>query len=108
MVIIDPHQGAVGASGAGFGLAATYYVLTRKLHEQPIDRNRLLFTSVLWLVFAAGITSWQGHLGGLLTGAVVAVGIAYAPKKRQTPAQVIVLAAVTLVLIVAIAAKAAG
>lgn len=108
VVIIDPHQGAIGASGAGFGLAAAYFVVTRKLHHYPIDRNRLLFTFVLWLVFAAGFTSWQGHLGGLLTGAVVALGIAYAPKKRQTPAQLIVLASATLVLIVAIVAKAAG
>jgi membrane associated rhomboid family serine protease len=60
------------------------------------------------MVFAAGFTSWQGHLGGLLTGAVVALGIAYAPRKHQTPAQVIVLASVTLVLIVAIVAKATG
>jgi membrane associated rhomboid family serine protease len=107
-VIIDPHQAAIGASGAGFGLAAAYFVVTRKLHHYPIDRNRLLFTFVLWMVFAAGFTSWQGHLGGLLTGAVVALGIAYAPRKHQTPAQVIVLASVTLVLIVAIVAKAAG
>ena len=108
IVIIDPHQGAVGASGAGFGLAAAYFVLTRKVHEHPIDRNRLLFTSVLWLVFAAGITSWQGHLGGLVTGAAVAGVIAYAPRKRQTQAQVTLLAVVALVLIVAIVARAAG
>lgn len=108
VVLIDPHQGAIGASGAGFGLAAAYFVLSRKMHEHPIDRNRLLLTSVLWLVLAAGFTSWQGHLGGLLTGAVVALGIAYAPRKRQTQAQVIVLALVTLVLFAAVAAKAAA
>jgi len=108
IVIIAPERGALGASGAGFGMAAAYFVLTRKLHHHPIDRYRLLITSVLWLVFAAGFTSWQGHLGGLLTGAVVAVGLAYAPRKRQALAQVIVLAVVTLVLIAAIAVKAAG
>jgi membrane associated rhomboid family serine protease len=108
VVIIDPHQGAIGASGAGFGMAAAYFVITRKLHEYPIDRNRLLFTFVIWLVLAAGFTSWQGHLGGLLTGAVVALGLAYAPPRKREIAQVVVLALVTLVLIAAIAAKAAG
>jgi membrane associated rhomboid family serine protease len=108
VVIIDPHQGAIGASGAGFGMAATYFVITRKLHEHPIDRNRLLLTSVLWLVLAAGFTSWQGHLGGLVTGAVVALGLAYAPRRGRDVAQVIVLALVTLVLIAAIVVKAVG
>lgn len=108
VVIIDPQQGAIGASGAGFGLAAAYFVITRKLHEHPIDRQRLLITCVLWLVLAAGFTSWQGHLGGLLTGAVVALGLAYAPRRTQKAAQVIVLALVTLVLIAAIAARATG
>ena len=108
VVLIDPHQGAIGASGAGFGLAAAYFVLTRKLHEYPIDRGRLLVTSVLWLVLAAGFTSWQGHLGGLLTDAVVALGIAYAPRQRRAMAQVMVFALVTLALIVLIVAKAAG
>ncbi|MCU7730269.1 rhomboid family intramembrane serine protease [Actinoplanes sp. KI2] len=107
-VVLDPHQRSIGASGAGFGLAAAYFVVTRKLHHYPIDRNRLMLSFVLWLVLAAGFTSWQGHLGGLLTGAVVALGIAYAPKKHQTQAQLIVLAVVTLVLIAAIAAKATG
>ncbi|MFI5890709.1 rhomboid family intramembrane serine protease [Actinoplanes sp. NPDC051513] len=108
VVIIDPHQGAIGASGAGFGMAAAYFVITRKLHEHPIDRNRLLLTSVLWLVLAAGFTSWQGHLGGLVAGAVVALGLAYAPRRGRDGTQAIVLALVTLVLIAAIVAKAVG
>ncbi|WP_433300869.1 rhomboid family intramembrane serine protease [Actinoplanes sp. CA-030573] len=106
IVLIDPHQGAIGASGAGFGLAAAYFVITRKLHEYPIDRNRLIFTALLWLVFAAGFTSWQGHLGGLVTGAAVAAGLAYAPRQRRETVQVAALIVVAVVLIAAIAAKA--
>jgi membrane associated rhomboid family serine protease len=106
VVIIDPQQSAIGASGAGFGLAAAYFVITRKLHEYPLDRNRLLFTALLWLVFAAGFTSWQGHLGGAVTGAVVAVGIAYAPRRRRDSVQVAVMAAVAVALIAAMVASA--
>jgi membrane associated rhomboid family serine protease len=106
IVIIDPHQNAIGASGAGFGLAAAYFVITRKLHEYPLDRNRLLFTALLWLVFAAGFTSWQGHLGGAVTGAVVAAGIAYAPRRRRDAVQVAVMAAVAVALIAAMVVSA--
>jgi membrane associated rhomboid family serine protease len=106
VVIIDPHQGAIGASGAGFGLAAAYFVVTRKLHSYPIDRNQLIIGSLLWLVLAAGITSWQGHLGGLLTGAVVAVALAYAPRRHREWAQAAALAAVAALLVAAVVAKA--
>jgi membrane associated rhomboid family serine protease len=107
-VLLDPTQGSLGASGAGFGLAAAYFVLTRKLHTYPIDRNRLLLSFVLWMVLAAGFTSWAGHLGGLLTGAVVAVGYAYAPRRnpKQKIVQAAVVAGVAVVLIAAVVAKA--
>jgi membrane associated rhomboid family serine protease len=106
VVLVDPHQSAIGASGAGFGLAAAYFVLTRKLHEYPLDRNQLLIGFVLWLVLAAGFTSWEGHLGGLLTGAAVAVGLAYAPRRNREIVQAAALVAVAVVLIGAIVAKA--
>ena len=105
-VVLDPHQAALGASGAGFGLAAAYFVLTRKLHAYPIDRNRLLISFVLWMVLAAGFTSWAGHLGGLLTGAVVAAGYAYAPRGKRAVVQAVVVAAVVLLLIAVVVVKA--
>jgi membrane associated rhomboid family serine protease len=106
VVLLDPAQGAIGASGAGFGLAAAYFVITRKLHSYPLDRNQLIISFLLWMVLAAGFTSWQGHLGGLLTGAVVALGIAYAPRLHQTAMQAAALAAVTVVLIASVVGKA--
>jgi len=106
VVLVDPGQSAIGASGAGFGLVATYFVVTRKLHSYPLDRNRLLISFVVWLVLAAGFTSWEGHLGGLVTGAVAAIGITYAPRTHRVLVQAVVLVALALLLIGLIVAKA--
>jgi membrane associated rhomboid family serine protease len=106
VVLVDPHQSAIGASGAGFGLVAAYFVVTRKLHSYPLDRNRLLISFVVWLVLAAGFTSWEGHLGGLLTGAVAAIGIAYAPRNHRVFVQAVVLTALAVLLVGLVVAKA--
>ena len=105
-VLIDPDQAGLGASGAGFGLAAAYFVLTRKLHEYPIARNQLLISFVLWMVLAAGFTSWQGHLGGLLTGGAAAIAIAYAPRRNREAVQAVALGAIAVLMVVALVAKA--
>jgi membrane associated rhomboid family serine protease len=104
-ILIDPAQASIGASGAGFGLAAAYFVVTRKLHEHPIDRTRLLLSFVLWLVLAAGFTSWEGHLGGLLTGAAVGFALAYAPRRNRTVVQVVALVVIGVVLVAALVAR---
>ncbi|SCG65075.1 rhomboid family intramembrane serine protease [Micromonospora inositola] len=103
--LVDPHQTVVGASGAGYGLVGCYLVLTRRLQHHPIDRNRLFFSFVLWLVLTAGWTSWEGHLGGLLTGAAVGAGMAYAPAGRRTLVQVAVSVAVAVLLVALVVVK---
>ncbi|MFD0823098.1 rhomboid family intramembrane serine protease, partial [Micromonospora zhanjiangensis] len=80
--LVDPHGSAVGASGAIYGLAACYFVVSRRLGYQPLDRNRMLIWLILWLVLSAGFTAWEGHLGELLVGGAAAVGMAYAPQRR--------------------------
>lgn len=104
--LIDPNQAAVGASGAIYGLAACYFVISRRLHQQPIDRNRLIITFVVWMVVSARFTSWQGHLGGLLAGGVAAVGIAYAPPRRRVVVQVAVTVALAALLLGLVVLKA--
>ncbi len=52
------------------------------------------------------LTSWQGHLGGLLTGAVVTFAYAYAPRgPRQTLVQAVACAGVLVLLVVAAAVQ---
>ncbi|MFD2765914.1 rhomboid family intramembrane serine protease [Micromonospora eburnea] len=98
--LISPQQAVVGASGAVYGLAGCYVVLTRRLHHHPIDRNRVLIPFLLWMVLSAGWTSWEGHLGGLLTGGAVAVAMAYAPAKRRTLVQAAVAVGLAVLLVV--------
>lgn len=86
---VAPDTVTVGASGAIFGLGAAYYVISRRLGRDMGDVNRLLAGLLIWLVVSAWFTSWQGHLGGLLTGALVTWGLAYAPARfKTTPAQI--------------------
>jgi membrane associated rhomboid family serine protease len=78
-----PYVQSIGASGAIFGLIGLYFVLSRKLHFDSLGANRQMIAAVLWLVLAARFTSWQGHLGGLVTGVAIGLVFAYAPRGRQ-------------------------
>jgi membrane associated rhomboid family serine protease len=98
--LLAPTQSAVGASGAIFGLAACYFVVASRMGQQPMDRQRLLFIFVAWMVISAGFTSWEGHLGGLLTGGLLGAALAYAPRKHRVAVHAGVFAATLIVLIV--------
>ncbi|WNI25312.1 rhomboid family intramembrane serine protease [Streptomyces sp. ITFR-16] len=101
--LVAPYDDTVGASGAVFGLAASFYVVNRRLGRDMQAVNRFLAGFLIWMVISAGFTSWQGHLGGLLTGALVTVVYAYAPAERRTAVQAagcVVLLAVLVLLVV--------
>ncbi|MFJ2028150.1 rhomboid family intramembrane serine protease [Streptosporangium sp. NPDC087985] len=90
--------GAVGASGAIYGMFGALFVVARRLGYNA--RN------MLWLIgINAAITfmiphiSWQGHLGGLITGALVGGIFAYAPPKSRNAVQWGGCVAVLLVLV---------
>lgn len=89
-------HGAVGASGALFGLLAAQLVVARKVNA---DTSSLASTLVLGVIISVlpGI-SWQGHLGGFLGGGAVAAILAYAPKERRGLVQAVGVAAVVAVL----------
>ncbi len=80
--VFAPYPGGAGASGAIFGLFAALFVILKRLRR---DTSAIIPLLVINLVisFVPGI-SWQAHLGGLVTGAVVAFAFAYAPPKRRT------------------------
>ncbi|MEZ0493351.1 rhomboid family intramembrane serine protease [Kineococcus sp. TBRC 1896] len=65
----------VGASGAIFGLFAALFVVNRHLGRQTGQIAVLIGLNFFIGVFVAGI-SWQAHLGGLVTGALVATAMA--------------------------------
>ncbi|MBG0856094.1 rhomboid family intramembrane serine protease [Streptomyces spinoverrucosus] len=87
VLLLAPDALTVGASGAIFGLGAAYYVMARRLGADMNAVNRFMAGLLLWLLISAGLTSWQGHLGGLLAGGAVALALAYAPRGRRTLVQ---------------------
>lgn len=99
--VFQPGSLTAGASGAIFGLFAALFVVNRKLGQ---DNRSVIFLIVINLSMGLVIPgiSLAGHVGGLLTGALVALGFAYAPRAQRTPVQV-ATAVMVLVLLTVIA-----
>ncbi|WP_084729826.1 rhomboid family intramembrane serine protease [Streptacidiphilus neutrinimicus] len=101
--VLAPDSLAIGASGAIFGLVGGYWVMSRRLRNDPLGGNGLLVMFVIWMVVSAGFDSWQGHLGGLLAGLAVGTGFAFAPRGKARPwvqAGAVVLVCAALVALV--------
>ena len=97
---------AAGASSAGVGLLAANAIVKRRGGEDIRPDIGLLVLLVLYnvLVGFAGL-GWLGLVGGILVGALVGAILAYAPRARRTPLQVIGLLAVVLGCLLAVTAK---
>lgn len=72
----------VGASGMVFGLFGAMLPVMRRLGRSMGQVLVLLAINGAIGFFVPNI-SWQAHLGGLVTGALVAAAYAYAPKERR-------------------------
>ncbi len=108
LLLTDTNAESLGASGAIFGLGAAYYVLARRVGADMRGVNRLMAFLLLWLVLSAGLTSWQGHLGGLLTGGVVTLAYAYVPRgPRRALLQTAACAGVLVLLVITALGKVA-
>ena len=95
----------VGASGAIFGLMGALLIVALKVGG---DVRTILFWIGLNFVFTVvgrGFISWQGHLGGFIGGVLLAVLIAYAPRRGRTAVQTTGMAAFAVVLAVAFVAR---
>jgi membrane associated rhomboid family serine protease len=106
MWLSNPYSVTIGASGCLFGLIAGLLVV---LHHLKQDFRQIL----LWLGLNVLITavmwrsiSWQGHLGGLIGGAIVAALLVYLPKPKREVTQWVALGAYAALLLAAIAVRA--
>ncbi|MFF0850328.1 rhomboid family intramembrane serine protease [Streptomyces sp. NPDC003388] len=105
VLLLAPETRTVGASGAIFGLGAAYYVMGRRLGYDRRAVNQYMAGLLVWLVVSAWLTSWQGHLGGLLAGGAVTLAYAYAPRERRALVQAGACVALLVLLVVLIAVR---
>jgi membrane associated rhomboid family serine protease len=105
LYLIEPTASAVGASGAIFGLAGAYYVTSRRLNRLSGDARQVMVLFLVWMVVSAAITSWEGHLGGLLAGSAVAVAYAYAPRQQRVIVHVVASVGMLTLLVMLVALK---
>ena len=104
-LLSEPYQLGVGASGAIFGLFGAYYVVVRRLGGETRSIVMLLAVNLV-ITFSVPIIDWRAHLGGLVTGAVVAGALAYAPRgPSRSRLQAVACVAVALVLAAVVVAR---
>jgi membrane associated rhomboid family serine protease len=90
----------LGASGAIFGLMGAYFVLAR-LRGWPTQTIAVLLVINIFYSFTGGI-AWQDHLGGLVTGSVVTLGMMWTPGHARRPSEMAELVQGLAVVIAAI------
>lgn len=105
--VISPNSLAAGASTAIFGLFAAFFVVLRRLGRDTSAIVGVLVVNLV-LTFSIQQISWAGHLGGLLTGAMVGAVLAYAPRARRTLVQAVGAGAVLLLLLLLVMARMAA
>lgn len=96
----SPVVATIGASGAVFGMFGLALIF--------LIRQRQNITGMLVLLAINGVVSlqagisWQGHLGGFLTGCVLGAVFAWAPRERRTLVHAAAFAVLWIVIIAAI------
>lgn len=82
-LVAPPGVAGIGASGAIFGLFGATFVVARRLR---LDTRWIVVLLGINLVitFLVPNIDWRAHVGGLVTGVVLALAYAYAPRGSRT------------------------
>ena len=101
--LTDPQVATIGASGAVFGLFGLALVLLIRLRQDV--RGLLVLLALNAFISLQGNISWQGHLGGFVTGVLLGAALAYAPRERRTAVHVAAFGLTWLFIVVAVVAR---
>ncbi len=96
--LFQPEALTAGASTAVYGLFGALFVVLKRLRRDTSSLIPIIVINVLFTFVAAGRVSVAGHLGGLLIGTLVALGLAYAPREKRTLLQLSAMGATLLIL----------
>lgn len=102
-LLASPQQASLGASGAIFGLFGAMAILMRRMRA---DMRPVLILLAINLVFTFTWSNiaWEAHIGGLVTGALLAYAMVHAPRERRKLVQYgafgLVLLAIVAILVV--------
>ena len=97
LLTYDP---SVGASGAIFGLFGAYFVLARRARADASGIGVLIAINLFYSFVVPGI-SWQDHIGGLVTGVVLAAAFGLGRRgrgHRELVADILAVAGVSVAL----------
>ncbi|MFF3071953.1 rhomboid family intramembrane serine protease [Kitasatospora sp. NPDC057936] len=89
---------SLGASGAVFGLFGATLVLQIRTRS-PIGPVMALLVFNLIVTFSVPGIDWRAHVGGLVVGALTAVGLMFAPRERRGPVQALTMAGALAVVL---------
>ena len=103
-LLMPANGAAVGASGAIFGLFGALLIVTRRVGSDSSGILGLIAINLVLTFTFSGI-SWQAHVGGLVTGVVIAAAYAYAPRSQQAIVQAAASAVVLLLLVAAVGVR---
>ncbi|MFI9626775.1 rhomboid family intramembrane serine protease [Streptomyces sp. NPDC052042] len=104
----SPVQGSLGASGAIFGLLGATAVLMRRLNYDMRPVFVLLAVNLVITFNPWGGIAWQAHVGGLIAGTLIAIGMVHAPRERRALVQYGTCALVLLAVIGIVVARTAA
>lgn len=94
-----PNTESAGASGAIFGMFGALFVVLRRMGRNASSVVPVLVINLL-ITFTVPNISIGAHIGGLIVGTAVSVGLVYAPQRARTQVQVATIAIALATLVV--------